>query len=145
MLEVPRELARVGVERDRGIRIERGVEERELAAEEVPGLCLRDAPVGEVEIRIVGPRHPRVAAGPEGHRQLAPRFAAGLALARDGVEAPGLLAGFDVVRTDVAAQTVETRASGESLQHVIADHDGAARIDTPGIGSGGRVPEDLAG
>ena len=105
MLEVPRELARVGVERHRGIRIERVVPERELAAEEVPGLRLRNAPVGEVEIRIVAARDPRLAASPEGHRQFSPRVAAGLALAGNRVEAPCLLAGLDVVRTDVAAQT----------------------------------------
>ena len=144
MLVVPRELARVGVERHRRVREERLVEQRQLPAQEVPRLGLRHAPVGEIEIGIVAAGDPGVAAAAERHRQLAPRLAARLSLARHRVEAPCLLAGVDVVRTDEAADAIEARAARQPLQHFVADDDRAARVDASGVGRCIGIPKNFA-
>ena len=94
-----------------------------------PRLGLRDAPVGEIEIGIVAAGDPGVAAGAHaiGHR--APRIAAGLAGARDGVELPQLLAGVRVVGADVAALLLaEAIAAVQALDHLAARDDRTARV-----------------
>src|SRR4029450_10563363 len=88
---------------------------------------------------------PRFGPGPERHRQVAPGFAAGLTLAGACVGAPDLFARLGVIGTDVAAQTVEAPTSRESLEHLVADHDRAARVDATAVRRGGRVPKNIAG
>ena len=51
VLEVPRQLAGIDVERERGVGVERVVVDRHAAAERHPGFGLRGAPVGEVQRR----------------------------------------------------------------------------------------------
>ena len=111
VLEVPRQLAVVDVERDGRRRVERRVEDRGAAAGRHPRLGLRDAPVGEIQIGIVAAGDPRLAALAEGVGQLAPRVAAGLAGVRDRVELPGELAGVRVVGADEAAVGTVARRS----------------------------------
>src|SRR6185295_8993007 len=65
VLVVPRERAVVGPERDGGRRVERVVEGGGRAAGAHPRLRLRDAPVSEIEIRIVGAGDPGLAANAE--------------------------------------------------------------------------------
>ena len=86
VLVVPLHLSGVGIERERRVRVER----RAVGAADGSGprLGLRRAPVDEVRVRIVAAGNPRVAAGAEPERQVAPRLAAGLARASDGRRAP---------------------------------------------------------
>src|SRR5205823_5330833 len=86
-LVIPRELAIVGIQRDRRARVEQLVGERRAAIEERPGFCLRGAPICEVELRIVAPRDPRLTAASLVHRQLAPRVRIGTFL-RASLEPP---------------------------------------------------------
>ena len=103
VLVVPRERAVADAQRHRRRGVERGVRGLVAAARRHPRLGLRDAPVGEIEIGIVAAGDPRVAAGARHVGDRAPRVAAGLAGARDGVELPQLLAGLRVVGADDAA------------------------------------------
>ena len=101
-LEVPFELAGIGVERDHAIAIE--VVAGAMVAIPI-GTGIADAPVGEIEIGIVGARDPD--GGAAGLPGIAgPGFVAGFARAGDGVEAPGFLAGRGVVGGDETADAV---------------------------------------
>ena len=61
MLEIPFQLAVIGIQRQGGTGIERG-SIAALAAGAEPGLGLRHAPIGRVEIRIIGARDPGIGA-----------------------------------------------------------------------------------
>ena len=92
-LEIPFQLAGVGIERDHGIAVEIGA----LANVAVPvGTGIADAPVGQIQLRIVG------AGNPDGSAAVLPGIArpclmAGLARAGDRVEPPGFFAGRGIV------------------------------------------------
>ena len=131
VLEMPRQLAVVDVERDGRGRVERGVEDRVAAARRHPRLGLRDAPVGEVQIGIVAAGDPGLAALAEGVGDLAPRLPAGLAGVRQRVELPGELPGRGVVGADEAAVGAEARAALQPLDHLAARHDRTARVREP--------------
>src|SRR6185503_18485301 len=102
MRVMPLELAGGRVERDRRVRVEADVARAHAAAHGHPRLRLRDAPVREIELRIVAAGDPGLAAGAIQVRQIAPRIAAGLAVERDRQEAPALLAGIGIVGADEA-------------------------------------------
>ena len=108
-LEVPLQRAGVGVERDHrvGVEVVAGPQVR------VPvGAGVADAPVGQVERRVVRRRQPhRSAAGLP--RVAAPRLVAALARPRHRVEAPQLLAGGGIERGDEAANAVLAAADAD--------------------------------
>jgi hypothetical protein len=64
VLEVPRELSGVGTQRERRAGVERAVGTARAAARLHPRLRLSDAPIGEIQIRIVRAGDPGIAAGP---------------------------------------------------------------------------------
>ena len=103
VLEVPRQLPGVCVQRQRGGRVERLVERRRPAIEKRPRLRLRGSPIGEIQIGIVGARDPGLDTRPRFLGKLAPRVVARLALARDRVEPPRALPRVDVDGADEAA------------------------------------------
>ena len=110
VLEVPRQLSGVGVQRQCGGRVERLVEWCRPSIEKLPGLRLRGPPIRQIQIGIVGARDPGLDAGPRLLRKLAPRVVARFALARDGVEPPRALPRVDVDGADVAAVSVSGTA-----------------------------------
>src|SRR5262249_46417046 len=110
MLEVPLERAGVGIQRERRARVERAVERGVAAARGHPRLRLRDAPVGRVEIGIVGPGNPRVAAGAVIVLHVAPGVGAALSSGRDRAEPPELVPVLRVVRADEALLFAVARA-----------------------------------
>ena len=65
---------------------------------------------------------------------------------RDGVDAPQLGAGLDVVAGDEAAAGLGIAAAGHALDHLAVDDERAAGI-APALGpvGGGVIPHDLAG
>src|SRR5207302_6965468 len=80
---------------------------------------IADAPVHEVELRIVGPRDPRrAAASLPGVVVLRPGFVALLAARRNRVAAPQLLAGPGVPAVDEAADA-ELRAGDPGDEHTV--------------------------
>src|SRR5207244_13576152 len=103
MLVAPRARAVLRMQRPRRPRVERIVEVRRPAARAHPRLRLRDAPVGEIELRIVAAGDPPLAADPKVVGELAPRLRARLRAARDRVELPQRLAPRRVVAGDPAA------------------------------------------
>ena len=78
MLEIPDQLAVFRVQGNGRVRVKRLVQERQLTAQEIPWLRLRDAPLREVEFGIIAARQPRFRAGAIVHWQIAP----GLSFAR---------------------------------------------------------------
>ena len=78
MLEIPDQLAVFRVQGNGRVRLKRLVQERQLTAQEIPWLRLRDAPLREVEFGIIAARQPRFRAGAIVHWQIAP----GLSFAR---------------------------------------------------------------
>src|SRR5690606_4539978 len=130
MLVVPDELARIDVERDRGVAVEvRGrVPRYRLVIAAVPvrariGHRIRDAPVHDPALGIVGARQSPRRRAPFARRRAAPRLVAGLAGAGRGIEAPDLLARPRVVRDDVA---LFTRAVARAARdHLAVRHDRA--------------------
>ncbi len=99
---VPLELARRRVERERRARVESDVGRVHAAARRHPRLRLRRAPVGEIQVGVVGAGDPRFAAGAVEIRQAAPAIAAGLAGDGNRAEAPALLARRGVEGADRA-------------------------------------------
>src|SRR6266852_6307062 len=101
---MPLELTRVGIERNDRSRVQ--VVARPLSRV-VIGPWVPDAPIGQIEIRIVGAGDPdrATSAFPSlriaicgGHRgAVPPRLVTLLARSRNGVEAPGFLARFCIV------------------------------------------------
>ena len=94
VLVIPGELAGGGVERHRGARVQRRIVRRHAATGRHPRLGLRGAPIGEIQLGVVAPGDPRLAAGTIEIRQRAPGIAARLAAPRDRAEAPALLLRF---------------------------------------------------
>ena len=111
VLEVPGQLAGVGVERHRGAGVERLVQRVHAAADRHPRLGLRGAPIRQVQFGVVAAGDPRLAAGAVDVRQRAPRVAARLAVLGHGVELPQLLAGGGVVAADEALLVLSTASS----------------------------------
>src|SRR6185437_11025927 len=118
LLEVPLDLAGVGVERQRRIRVE-----VVAGAEGVVPIRARiaDAPVDRVAAWLVGAGDPgRAAAGDFRVVVALPGLDAGLALAGDGVGAPDLLLGVEVGCRDPAADAV-FGAGDAGDRHVLDD------------------------
>src|SRR6266571_144717 len=146
VLVVPRERPVLRPDRDRGARIEHVVEVGRAPARAHPRLGLRDAPIHQVEIRIVAAGDPRLAADAQVVGELAPRLAARLAVSPDGVELPELLAGRRVVAADPAAVVaVPIAADPTGDDDAVHDHRaGGVRIALGAVGDRG-VPYLLAG
>ncbi len=137
---MPLELSGVGVERDHRVGVE------VVAGPEI-GIPVRtgiaDTPVGQVERRIVGGRHPRrSAAGLPG--VAAPGFVAGLAGSGNGVEAPHFLSRARIEGRDEAADAV--LAAAEADEHLVLDDERRHRDRVAKLGIAHRhVPERAAG
>src|SRR4029077_4719446 len=123
VLKVPRERAVFRMERDRGARVEDVVEVGRAAGRRAPWLRLRDAPVGEIEIRIVAAGDPRLAADAKIVRELAPAIGAGFRAAPHCVELPQLLAGRRVVAADPAAVVAVAIAADQTVDDDAFDDD----------------------
>ncbi len=117
VLVVPRELARLYVERDGRARVQPGVESGHAAARRHPGLCLRGAPVREPELGIIAAGDPGFAAGAIQIGQIAPGVAAGPIARRDRGESPLLLARARVVGTDEALLLLVRLACAHAFDH----------------------------
>src|SRR5215468_6560351 len=75
-----------------------------LAGARVPGRRIADAPIDEIELRIIGAGHP--ARATTGELRIAfPALGARLALGRNGVGPPEMLAGLGIVAFEQAAMT----------------------------------------
>src|SRR6185436_17512003 len=128
MLVEPLERAGVRPQRDRRAGVERAIGRAHVPARCHPRLRLRDAPVGQVEIRVVAAGDPGFTALAEAVLDVAPRVAVALASLSDGVELPDLLPGRRVVGADLAPFRTEPFAAGQSLQHFPVDDDRSARV-----------------
>src|SRR3989441_8812050 len=124
VLEMPRELAGIDVERQRRARIERVVVHRHAATDSQPWLGLRRAPVREVQRWIVGAGDPRLGSGAEEVRKLAPCVTLGLAVERNRAEAPYLLAGRRIVGADEALLLAIGLTGRKALDHFPLGNDG---------------------
>ena len=119
-LEIPFELAGIGIERDEGVGVEIGA--HAIAAVEIRR-GIAGAPVDQIEVRIVGAGVPGgTAAQLPGIAR--PCFGAGLAGRGNRVEAPDQLAGLGVEGVEIAA--VGDFASGDAGDDFIL-HEDAAR------------------
>src|SRR4030095_13324225 len=111
--------AGVGVERDNrsGVKVVAFARRTVVIRTGIAG-----APVGQVQLRIVGARHPdRSAASlPRLLIGAAPGGVARVVGSRSGVEAPHLLAGVDVVGVDEAADAV--LGAGDAGDHLVLHH-----------------------
>ena len=118
-LVIPFQLAGIRIERDHGTAIE-------IVAPALVAVPVRtgisDAPISQVEIRIVGTRHPHGSA-PSLPRIASPGFVARLARARDGVKSPNFFARFHIVGRQETADTVLT-AGGTDNHLVLHDQRG---------------------
>src|SRR3954466_5082620 len=101
MIEVPFELARIDIESNGGVCIERRPIARSAAGPH-PRLGLRGAPVREIKSGIVTAGGPGFGTDAEHVRKAAPGVASGLAGLRDGVELPEKLASSGVIGADEA-------------------------------------------
>src|SRR5207302_10420797 len=116
-LVVPDDLARPGPKREHRRRVE-VVARPPLRS---PRRGIANAPVHEIELRIVGPRDPgRAAASLPGIVVLRPGFVALLAARRNRVAAPQMLAAPGVPAVDEAADT-ELRAGDPGDEHTVRD------------------------
>ena len=140
MLEIPGQRPVAGPQCHGRCRVQGVIERCGAAARPHPRLRLRHAPVGEVEIGIVGAGNPGLAPDAELIGQLAPRVAAGLTGPRDRVEFPRQHSGRGVERADPAAVVSEAVAAGEPLQHLAFDHDRSRvrRVPLGPVGNGRR-------
>ena len=143
VLEVPGELAGVGVEGHGGAGVEPLVEAVHPAAHRHPRFGLRRAPVGEIQIGIVAAGDPRLAAGAIHARERAPGVAARLAVDGHRVEAPQLFPGGGVVAADEALLLDVGRAPAHALDHLALGEERAARTAAPVRHR--HVPRHLAG
>ena len=102
-----------------------------------------DAPVGDVEVGIVGAGQPDCpAAGPP--IVTLPRRATELARARDRVEAPHLVAGRRIVGGDEAADTVLTARRAD--EHLAVDHERGHRdVVVAAVVPGRTLPDEPSG
>ena len=143
-LEVPRQLAGCGIQRQHAVRVER-VAVR-LARHAGPRLGLRGRPVGQVGLRVVAARNPGVGAGAERQRQVAPGIAPRLPGPRDGGGAPHLLSGIRIVGRDEADVVLVVLAAGHSGDDVAVHHDRAAGVAiAQAVVGDGVIPDHLAG
>ena len=111
-----------------------------------PRLGLGDRPVEQVQLRVVAARNPRVAAAPQGQRQVAPGVAPGIAGRGDGQTAPQLLAGGGVVGGDEATVGHEPRASVDAVDDPAVHHDRPARVGIAVVVVGHPgLPDELPG
>ena len=116
-LVVPDDLARLGPKREHGRRVE--VVARPPLRRPRRGIA--DAPVHEIELRIVGARDPgRATASLPGIAVLRPGFVALLAARRNRVAAPQMLAAPGVPAVDEAADT-KLRAGDPGDEHTVRD------------------------
>src|SRR6185437_12173934 len=101
-LVVPRDLAVLGMERDH----RRGVEIVAGPVADIPGAGVADAPIDQVEFRIVAAGDPGGTATALARVAGAPGVATGLARAGRGERPPQTLAGLRIVAVDEVAGAV---------------------------------------
>src|SRR5262249_34872133 len=125
MIEPPFELAGINVESNGRICVV-GCAVARATASAHPGLGLRDAPVGHVQIEVDAACDPGVAARAEEVRELAPGIAARIFSFRDGVEAPEFLAGLRIIGADEAFlfAILIARSAAEALNDLAFGNDG---------------------
>ena len=142
-LVVPREVAGLGIERERAVGVE-GVAVG-AARQPRPRLGLRSGPVGEVGDGVVAARNPRVAAGPERRREVAPGVAPRVAGLGNRRRAPQLGPAVRVVGGDEAGAVLVPLAAGHAGDDPAVDDDRSARVPVaePGVGDG-VIPDHLA-
>src|SRR5439155_21097356 len=106
------------------------------------GARIADAPISEVQLRIVRAGYPyRAASGLPGVP--GPGLVAGLAGSRYGIEAPDFLPGADVVGGDETADTELT--PGRAYDHLVFYHQRGMRKNIAGLRPGHRrIPFDMA-
>ena len=100
-LEVPAQLAGVGVDGEQGVRVQRVAG---AARRRAPRRRLARREVHEIQLRVVARGVPRRAAERRPFVVLGPRLEAGLAFARRGVKRPEVRAVRGVVRLELAAR-----------------------------------------
>src|SRR4029077_20537835 len=130
--------------------VERGVGAGGAAARLHPRLCLGDAPIGQVEIRVVTARDPGIASGAQHVGQLAPGIATRRAFARCGYQAPELFSGLRVVAADEAAlvllRGLVQFAAAKTLDDLaVNDHRAAGIGEALGVVGDAGVPNRPAG
>src|SRR6185369_3086781 len=121
VLVVPHERARLGIERDSAVRVERVRPlVRLLRRKQDQGVIgLTDADVEKARVGIVGWRRPDRAAETLLQRRAVPAVPAGLSGARYGVETPEPLAGGGVQGDEeTAPRLVDRLAAGDALKHL---------------------------
>jgi hypothetical protein len=126
MLEVPRHLASLRIQRQRAVRVKRVTGGAALKLR--PRLGLRRAPVHEVGGRIVTARDPSVAARAEHQRLVVPGLTAWLARPRDCRCAPQFLAGLCVVPEDVTDILFEHLAASQRRDNHAFHGEGACGV-----------------
>ena len=151
VLAVPAQFPGIGLDRQRGIRIERIVAEafllwRGAAHVGEPGIGLAGAVEHHVLLGIVAAGNPGRGTEAAFQRQAVPGNGVGIGLARDGVHAPLLLTGRRVVAGDIAAARLRVAATLHALHDRAAGDERAGGM-APAFGpvAGGVVPDDLAG
>ena len=144
VLEVPHDLARVGVEGEGGVRVE-DVAVSGAALHRAPRNRHPDAGVDQVQLGVVARRVPRGAAAPQLVGDVAPGVVTELAFTGNGVRAPHLLAGPGVVGRDPAAR-VEVVAARHAGHHAALDDLRPAGVVLADLPVADRhVPHHLAG
>jgi len=145
VLEIPLQGAGVGIERERGVGKEAVTADSWFArrvAQRAGVVGVTRAEERQVELRIVAAGCPDGGAFALLGRQTVPGVASSLPGARDGVEAPNLLAGLTVERDDVVAAR---GAAGETLHHLALRHERPTGQDKARPGLNERViPDDMA-
>ena len=151
MLVVPFKLAGIRIDGEGRVRIHRiGLHAWLLGQGAAhfrdPRIGLAGAVEHQVLVGIVGAGNPCRGAESALQRQAVPGVVVRVAWMRDGVDAPQLGAGLDVVAGDEAAAGLGVAAAGHALDDLAVDDERAARI-APALGpiGGGVVPRDLAG
>ncbi len=143
-LVIPIDLAGIGIERQRAVGVERVAVGAAHGAR--PGLGLRRRPIDQIGGGIVASRNPRVAAGAECQRQVAPGVAAGLTRPRDRGRAPQLAPRVRVIGRDEAHIVLVAGAAGHAGDHVALRDNRAAGIFIAELVIGDRViPDHRAG
>ena len=141
VLVVPLQFAGIGVERERGARIE----QRALDAVRVPvRVRVARAPIDGVARDVVGSRKPRRRTAASGAARDFPRVVAGLALGRDRVVLPYELAGVGVVRRDEAARRILAAAFAREDEVLDGKRRARDAVRERIVGDR-RVPENLTG
>ena len=126
MLVVPLHLAGIGIERERGARVQR----RPIGAANraSPRLRLGGTPVDQVGLRIVAARHPHIASGAELERQIAPGVTTRLTGPGDARRAPELFSCGRVQSGDEADIVLVSAAAGNAGNHLAAHDDRASGV-----------------